>query len=155
MCLLVTEFRFDAMLCSNLGKENSDAGHINCSRGLQVPHPCFMTAVLVFFAALSVSSSRVANLSSPKKPDLVPKIPKNTDRQAVLRHWRIHIKQRITKHKIDIKTGQKHQYNTILIFRNIFFPRNYTVVHLFLIKYIEHFWATVKSLQYSLHPAWS
>jgi len=27
-CLLVMEFRFDAMLCANLGTENSDAGHI-------------------------------------------------------------------------------------------------------------------------------
>jgi len=31
--------RFDAMLCSKLGNENSDAGHIKCSRGPQVPHP--------------------------------------------------------------------------------------------------------------------
>ena len=38
-CLLVTEFRFDAILCSKLGNENSDAGHIKCSRGPQVPHP--------------------------------------------------------------------------------------------------------------------
>ena len=34
------EFRFDSILCSELGKENSDAGHIKCSRGPQVPHPC-------------------------------------------------------------------------------------------------------------------
>jgi len=40
------EFYFDAMFCSNLGKENSDVGHIKCSRrprlthGLQVHHPC-------------------------------------------------------------------------------------------------------------------
>jgi len=27
-CLLFMEFRFDAMLCSNFGKENSDVGHI-------------------------------------------------------------------------------------------------------------------------------
>jgi len=39
MCLLVTEFRFDAMLCSYLSKENSDAGHIKCSRGPQIPTP--------------------------------------------------------------------------------------------------------------------
>jgi len=31
-------FRFGAMLCANLGEENSDAGHIECSRGPQVPH---------------------------------------------------------------------------------------------------------------------
>jgi len=35
------ELRFVAMLCSNLGKGNSDGGHIKCSRGPQVPHPCF------------------------------------------------------------------------------------------------------------------
>jgi len=29
------EFRFDTILCSNLGNETFDAGHIKCSRG---PH---------------------------------------------------------------------------------------------------------------------
>jgi len=38
-CLLITELRFDAMLCSNLGDENYDSGHIKCSRGPHVPHP--------------------------------------------------------------------------------------------------------------------
>jgi len=44
MCLLATEFRFDAMLCS-LGNKNSDAGHRIClhgphlARGLQIHHP--------------------------------------------------------------------------------------------------------------------
>ena len=37
---LIMDFRFDVMLCSILGSENSDAGHIECSRGPQVPHPC-------------------------------------------------------------------------------------------------------------------
>jgi len=43
--LLIMELRFDMMLCSNLGNEDSDAGHIKCSRGphlvrgSQVPHP--------------------------------------------------------------------------------------------------------------------
>jgi len=45
--LLVMELRFDAMLYSNMGNENSDymgnensdAGHIKCSRGPQVPTP--------------------------------------------------------------------------------------------------------------------
>jgi len=32
-------FRFDVMLCSNLGNENFDVGHIKCSPGPQVPHP--------------------------------------------------------------------------------------------------------------------
>jgi len=46
------EFRFDAMLCSNLGNENSDVGHSNCSRGrhfargLQVPHPRYGVIVV-------------------------------------------------------------------------------------------------------------
>jgi len=38
--LLIMELRFDAILYSKLGKENSNAGHIKCSRGPQVPHPC-------------------------------------------------------------------------------------------------------------------
>jgi len=46
ICLLVMEFRFGMMLCSNLGNENYYAGHIKCSYGLhlnhrlQVPQPC-------------------------------------------------------------------------------------------------------------------
>jgi len=41
------EFRFDGMLFSNVGNENSDVGHISCSCGshltreTQVPHPWF------------------------------------------------------------------------------------------------------------------
>ena len=38
-CLCVMKFRFDAILCSNLGNENSDADHIKCSLGPQVPRP--------------------------------------------------------------------------------------------------------------------
>jgi len=38
--LLIMEIRFDAILYSKLGNENSDTGHIKCSRGPQVPHPC-------------------------------------------------------------------------------------------------------------------
>ena len=38
-CLLVVKFRFDAMLCANSGKENSNASHTRCSRGPQVPNP--------------------------------------------------------------------------------------------------------------------
>jgi len=43
----------------------------------------------------------------------------------------------IIKHKIDNKNRQKHRYNTIPTFRNIFLPRNYTDVHFFLIQYME------------------
>jgi len=45
----------------------------------------------------------------------------------------------INKHKTDIKTRQKHRYNTIPIFRSIFFPRNYIVLHSFSMKYIKRF----------------
>jgi len=38
-CLHVMEFRFDAMLCSNLSNKNSDVGHVQCSRGPQIPQP--------------------------------------------------------------------------------------------------------------------
>jgi len=52
----------------------------------------------------------------------------------------------ITKHKIDIKTRQKHRYNTIPLLGSIFFPRprNYSVGHLFLINNIEHFYGNSK-----------
>jgi len=35
------EIRFDAILYSKLGNESFDPGHINCSRGPQVPHPWY------------------------------------------------------------------------------------------------------------------
>jgi len=41
--LLIMELRFDAILYSNLSNENSDAGHIKCSRGPQVPNSCSST----------------------------------------------------------------------------------------------------------------
>ena len=34
------ELYFDAILYSNFGNENSDAGHIKCSCEPQVHHPC-------------------------------------------------------------------------------------------------------------------
>jgi len=34
------KLRFDVILYSKLDNEHSDAGHIKCSRGPQVPHPC-------------------------------------------------------------------------------------------------------------------
>jgi len=33
------ELQFDAILYSKMGNENTDAGHIKWSCGLQVPHP--------------------------------------------------------------------------------------------------------------------
>jgi len=50
----------------------------------------------------------------------------------------------MNKNKTDIKIRQKHRYNAIPSLRSIFFPRNYTVVHLSFIKYIEHFQANSK-----------
>jgi len=38
--LLKMGLRFDAILYSSLGNKNYVAGHIKCSRGPQVPHPC-------------------------------------------------------------------------------------------------------------------
>ena len=54
--LLTMELRFDAMLYSNLANENSDAGHMKCSRvpnfacGTEVPHPWY-TIMKTFWAA--------------------------------------------------------------------------------------------------------
>jgi len=42
------EFRFDTMVCSNMGKENSDAGHVKRSSGLEVPHLCFIRSTLLY-----------------------------------------------------------------------------------------------------------
>jgi len=33
------ELRLDVILYYKMGNENSDAGHIKCLRGPQVPHP--------------------------------------------------------------------------------------------------------------------
>jgi len=60
----------------------------------------------------------------PKNPDLVPEKPDNSFEAYT--H-----KTCTTTHKINIKTGQKHRHNTSQIFRSIFLPRSYTVVHLF------------------------
>jgi len=38
--MTIMELRFNAMLYSSLRKDNSDLGHISCSRGPHVPHPC-------------------------------------------------------------------------------------------------------------------
>jgi len=41
------ELHLDAMLCSNIGNKNSDAGHIKCSHGPQVPHTCSNGAIII------------------------------------------------------------------------------------------------------------
>jgi len=74
---------------------------------------------------------RVANLnlSSPRKTRPYPKMPYSIAYKTTC----------ISKHKTDIRTRQNiHTRNTIPIFKSIFFPSDYTVVHLFLIKYIMH-----------------
>ena len=47
---------------------------------------------------------------------------------------------------MDIKIRRKHRYNTISIFRSIFFPRNYTVILLicFLLAKLNIFRTTEK-----------
>jgi len=45
---LMMELRFDTMLYFNLGNENSDAGHIKCSRGPQAPTPVVKSCTLHF-----------------------------------------------------------------------------------------------------------
>jgi len=82
--------------------------------------------------------NRVANLSSPKKARPCPKKSRKSQ-IAGLRHIHIKHAQPVTTHKRDIKTRQKHRYNTSPISTSIFFPRNYTVVHLFFINNIDHF----------------
>jgi len=86
------------------------------------------------FARLNLAKlhNRVANLSSPKKNRPCPNKP-NSSFEAYVN------KTCTTTHKIDIKTRQKHRYNTSPIFRSIFFPRNYNVVHLSFINKIDHF----------------
>jgi len=39
--LRIIGLRFDAILCSNLGNENSDVGHVKHSRRLQVTSPVY------------------------------------------------------------------------------------------------------------------
>jgi len=46
--LLIVDLRFDAMVCSNLGNENSDTGHIKCLRGQQVPQPALNNHIASF-----------------------------------------------------------------------------------------------------------
>ena len=58
-----------------------------------------------------------------------------------------------SKHQIDMKTYPKYGYNTIPIFGRVTFPRNYTVVHLFLIINVDDVRGNSKYLQYSVHSA--
>ena len=83
-------------------------------------------------STLYYSDIQYCRVANTKKAELVPKKPDSSLRTYT--H-----KTSMTKHKIDIKTRQKHRYTTILIFRSIFFPRNYTVAYLFLINNINHF----------------
>jgi len=51
------ELRFDAIMHSKLGNENSDADHIKCSRGPQVPHPCFKLSFRDGICSIACSKS--------------------------------------------------------------------------------------------------
>jgi len=53
--VLITELRFDAPLCSILGNENFDAGHIKCSHGPQVTHPSVEPQAKMAFGKSSAS----------------------------------------------------------------------------------------------------
>jgi len=74
---------------------------VSCSDELAV-HSCPLLCL----------QSRVAHLSSPKKPDLFPKKCQNSQ-IVVSRHTH---KTCINKHSTDVITHQKHRYNTIPIF---------------------------------------
>jgi len=47
--LLVMELRFEAIVYSKFGDEDSNAGHIKCSRGPQVPTPA-LDRILIFYS---------------------------------------------------------------------------------------------------------
>jgi len=58
-------FRFDAILFSNLGNENSDAEHIRCPRGPQV----YMVVVhteKVLFSSKYILLTREVGIQSPR-----------------------------------------------------------------------------------------
>ena len=74
------EFRFVAVLCSNLGNKNSDVGHVKCSRGThlargpQVPHPCCMETptgwrhLLMTFRSADRNAGRKRSIDVPPRP---------------------------------------------------------------------------------------
>jgi len=52
--LLIIDLRFDTMLHSNLGNENSVAGHIKRSRGQQIPTPVLIIYEISFFSPVRI-----------------------------------------------------------------------------------------------------
>jgi len=60
------ELHFDAMFYSNLGNENSDTGHIKCSRGPQVPHPWYKPTWLTAISShcLTTLPAKMSTFSS-------------------------------------------------------------------------------------------
>ena len=100
--------------------------HRKCAAGLTAAHPGLQDRIVLNY------TRRLPTCLHQKKPDLVPKEPDSS--------FEAYTHQTCTTtHKKDIKTRQKHRYNTSPIFRTIFFPRNYTVVRLFFINNIYHF----------------
>ena len=64
--LLIMELCFDAILCSKSGEENSNTGHIKCTCGPQVPHPCQTvseTAVRSTNRAPAFSAEKLSSMS--------------------------------------------------------------------------------------------
>ena len=104
------------------------AGEHGCAAGLAGAHPGLQDRILLSY------TTGLPTCLHQKKTDLVPISQKKpSSRFEAYAH-----KICTTTHKIDIKTQQNHRYNTSPIFRSIFFPRNYTVVHLFFINNIDH-----------------
>jgi len=115
--------------------------------GLPGAHPALQDRVLLNYTAglptCLHQKSQILSQKSQKNP--------NSSFEAYTH------KTSTTAHKTDIKTRQEYGYNTSPIFRSIFFPRNYvvvSVVNLFLSITSIIFRATVKFLQYFVHPAW-
>jgi len=85
------ELRFDAKLHSNVGNENSDAGHIKCSHGPQVLHPWFKEWPPCF---QSKHRSKMCFLSCAGRP-LVPFVGFQDwhlslfTREALYKFWRL------------------------------------------------------------------
>jgi len=118
-----------------------------CAAGLAGTHPGLQDRILLNY------TTGLPTCFHKKSQTLSQKSQKNPDSSfEAYTH-----KTCTTKHKIDIKTRQKHRYNTSPIFRSIFFPHNYTVVHLFFINNIDHFLGISKFFAIFLCrilPAW-
>jgi len=112
-----------------------------CAVGLAGAHPGLQDRILLNY------TTGLPTCLHEKKPDLVPE-KSDSSFEAYTN------KTCTTARKINLKTGQKHRYNTSPIFRSIFFSRIYTAVGLLLSITSIIFRAIVKLMQSSVHPAW-